>query len=301
MYRALRFFALPFLASCSFTDAGDETTPVAFVESATNDTIHIYTDTSSLKNAYSGFNSPKAINRVAEIENEYFNNYNSSFSKYYGTLWAENASTAMLNDSISELDQYKSLITKRGEKADSMHCTIYAFEALKAGLDTNYQRLEDLHHNVYNDHEHAGWSVGYILVKHFGWEAFLVLSKHSNEFRRCVNGWKKKVYPVWKQPDIPLSGMFDFEKDSQEIDSLLNLHEFGWGFSEQGWHTWITRFNELKECDWGGQPSGRYDPDEEGSLFKATKFTEYFDYNSHILIFPPKRDAAISEPLPEPS
>jgi len=301
VYRFVFVFTLPFLASCSPVGAGKESIPITIVESPTNDTIHIYTDTSSLKNTYAGFSSPKAINRVAEIENEYFNNYNSSYSKYYGTMWAEYTSTTILNDSISVLDGYKSLITKRGEKADSMHCTIYAFEALKAGLDTNYQRLEDIHHNVYNGHEHAGWSVGYVLVKYFGWEAYLVLSRHSYEYQRCMKGWKKKVYPVWKQPDIPLSGKFDFENDSQDIDSLLNLHEFGWGFSEQGWHTWITRFNELKECDWGGSPSRHYDPDEEGILFKVTKFTEYFDYNSHILIFPPKRDATISKPLPEPS
>jgi len=62
----------------------------------------IYTPKSKLKNNYEGFNSVKAVNRIAEIENEYFNNFKQSVSKYYGTAWYEAASGYYFeNDSIS--------------------------------------------------------------------------------------------------------------------------------------------------------------------------------------------------------
>ena len=51
----------------------------------------IYTAYSDLPNTYSTFNSPRAINTIAAIENEYFRRYEEDGSAYYGTIWREQA------------------------------------------------------------------------------------------------------------------------------------------------------------------------------------------------------------------
>jgi len=256
------------------------------------DTFVIYTQYSNLGNTYYGFNSPNAINRIADIENEYFNNFDDSISRYYGTLWAEFAAVdTPLNETKSILDKYKQDMQQKSIKPDSMHCTIYAIEALKAGLDTNFAELEKYHKQIWGNREHAGWSVGYILVKYFNWNAYLFISDYSNEYDRCVKNYKNsKKYYVWHQPDIPLSGIYDFDRDKSAIDSLLLQHEFGWGFSNQGIHTWITRFDTLKECIWTGSPAKKYNSMYNNYLFKKTKFTDFYDYASHVIIFPPKEE-----------
>lgn len=287
-------FLLLFLYACENSDKDVGKAEMEMEE----DTVQayqyqIYTDTSTLPNQYVGFSSPKAVNRIAEIENEYFNSFQQSYSKYYGTVWGESASVRYEEDSSILLDSYKSEVEALGCKADSMHCTLYAMEALKAGLDTNFQVLERYHKEVYKEHEHAGWSVGYILAKYFDWKAYLVISKNSKEYDRCMKYFNKsKEYYVWNQPAIPLQGMYDFDDDFLEIDSLLNEHEFGWGFSEQGWHTWITRFKMLKECYWGGAPSKEYCSSGEDNLFSQIRFNDYYAYQSHIIVFPPKKEIA---------
>ena len=171
-----------------------------------------------------------------------------------------------------------------------MHCTIYAIASLKAGLGKDFTKLEKEHKQIWKDREYAGWSVAYILTKHFNWNAYLIISKKSSEYKQCIKNYKKdKKYHVWKQPNIPIKKMFDFDNEKQKIDSLLSLNEYGWGFSEQGWHTWITRFNALKECNWAGAPSKKYNVNGEKPLFLATKFTNFYDYNSHVVVFPPKQ------------
>ncbi|MBI34740.1 MAG: hypothetical protein CMP67_05175 [Flavobacteriales bacterium] len=249
----------------------------------------VYTLPSKLNNEYINFNSPLAINRIADIENEYFNNYEDSVSKYYGTEWMFAASQNWyLNDSISNFQLYKNKLNDIGIKGDSMHCTIYAVEALKSGMDTNFQTLDKQHKKIWNNREYAGWSIGYLLVKKYGWKAYLIISEHSDEYKRCIKNFKKnKTYWVWKQPDIPIQKLFHFETDQKSIDSLLLENEFGWGFSDQGYHTWITRFDTLKECNWLGAPSSKYDS-YGNSLFKKTKFNDYRDYSSHIIVFPQK-------------
>ena len=245
---------------------------------------------SRLKNEYLNFNSPKAINRLVKIENDYFNNFDDSISNYYGTEWRNLAETTkLLNDSISDFELYWNEMQKKGIKPDSMHCTIYAIEALKAGLDTTFDSIEVYHKRIWKEREHAGWSIAHILVKYFDWSAYVFISEGSDEYHRVRNNFKQgKFYYVWKQPSIPLKGFYNFDNDKIAIDSLLKLNEFGWGFSDQGYHTWLTRFETLKECIWTGPPSSKYD--QYGvPLFKKTKFTEFFDYSSHIIVFPPKK------------
>lgn len=250
-----------------------------------------YTPYSKTENEAIGFNSPKAINKLADIENEYFQHYQDSFSRYYGTTWRE---TAELNPSQleykNEFEEYTSSFDTLNIKPKAMHCTHYGMEALKAGLDSSYKKFDLEHTKIWKKREFAGWSVAYVLTQHFNWKAYLIISKDSEEYERCVKNYQNdKTYHVWKQPNIPLNGIFDFDKEKHEIDSLLSLNEFGWGFSEQGWHTWVTRFTTLKECNWAGAPGKRFAQSYSSPLFLKTKFTEYIDYASHVVVFPPKK------------
>ncbi len=253
------------------------------------DSFKIFTKKSTLPNEYINFNSSKAINKVAEMENEYFNSYTFKTSKYYGTQWYSSiGQTIAKNDSVSIFKKYS--LEKKEQKLDSMHCTIYAIEALKAGFEKEFEILKKEHINIWSNREYAGWSIAYLLTKFYHWKAYLFISKDSDEYKICLNNYKKdKKYHVWKQPDIPLKGVFDVDTDQEKITILLKNNEFGWGFSNQGWHTWITRFDYLKECNWLGAPAKKYDSPNNKPLFIKTKFTNYYDYNSHIIVFPPKR------------
>ncbi len=248
----------------------------------------LYTLPSKLENVYLNFNAPKAINRIADIENEYFNAYPTGASKYYGTQWYNTVGQSRRSTDITTVFEAY-LLDKGTTKLDSMHCTIYAVEALKYGFGDAFKGIKKAHTKIWGDREYAGWSLGYLLVKRYNWNAYLFISKQSKEYKTCLYNFKKdKKYHVWRQPDIPLEGVFDMDDDATKIETLLNAFEFGWGFSEQGWHTWITRFNTLKECNWHGAPSKAYNLEGGLPLFLKTKFTNYRDYKSHVIIFPPK-------------
>lgn len=287
------FLLLPFFVFCSCSylaeNKGQENSNNLAVDSISKKIV--YTQFSDLENSYIGFNSPKAINQIAQMENDHLKNFRASVSKYYGTSWYEAAvSKYSFNDSVNDFDFYVRELALKHQKPDSLHCTLYAVKALEAGMDSNYRELQNYHKKIWKNREFAGWSVGYILTKYYNWRAYLVVSNYSTEAKDCRKNFKKdKKYHVWKQPDIPVEEIYDFENDHVKIDSLLKLNEFGWGFSKQGWHTWITRFDTLKECNWLGAPSLKHD-DFSMDLFSKTKFTEYQDFRSHILIFPPKKE-----------
>ncbi len=247
----------------------------------------VYTKPSRLKNEYKSFNSRAAINEIAEMENFYFRNYQNGITPYYGTIWRENLA---VNDSTLDSPEFIKYCNALEEKPDSMHCTLYAVKALKAGLpDSLWKELEDEHLKTYGSHEHAGWSIGHILVEKFGWKAYLIIEESCQEFSHCKKSFdSKRTYPVWGKPDIPLQDLFIKGKDNLLIENLLNENEFGWGFSYQGWHTWVTRFSTLKECIWYGAPSKSFESGYSAPLFKKTPFIEYYDYGSHVVIFPPK-------------
>jgi hypothetical protein len=249
----------------------------------------IFTSYSTLENQYEGFNSPKAINKIADIENTHLRCYKDSISPYYGTIWRGGAE--IIVDSSGE-SLYQRYVKALGRKPDSMHCTIYAVEGLKAGFGNSFPELDKSHKKIWGKREYAGWSLGYLLVKEYGWQAYLIIDPASKEYNRCVKAFKtNKTYPVWYQPAIPLVELFVIGKDDTKVDSLLKQNEFGWGFSYQGIHTWITRFDELKECIWNGAPCAKYelyDVPSPSVLFKKTPFLEFRDYDSHVVIFPPK-------------
>ncbi len=254
----------------------------------------IFAPYSNHKNEYSNFNSIKAINRLATIENEYFGAIQNGFSGYYGTQWRLRSEQKVLNDSVSQYQDYlNNLKQKNGSKPDSLHCTLYAYEGIKAGFTkSKLIELENNHRRIWKSREIAGWSIGYLLVKYFDWKAYLIIDKNSNEYSHCIKSFNKdKTYPVWRQPNIPLEKLFTIGENDSLVTNLLIKNEFGWGFSNQGIHTWVTRFEDLKECNWDGAPSKKYqDTKNEKPLFLSTKFNEYFDYDSHVVIFPNKGD-----------
>jgi len=245
---------------------------------------------SNLKNEYVGFDSPKAINTVAKIENDYFSNYHKGISKYYGSVWAGSAYAEFGEGAGGwEWDYYKKELDSLKIKPEMFHCMVYTMKALKSGLGENYEDLQKYHRQIYNKTYYAGWSMAHILTKHFGWKAYLFISPYSQEYKRCIKSFNEnKSYFVWKQPDIKLENMFIMEQDNDKINKLLSQHEFGWGFSYQGIHNWITRFTVLKECMWDGAPCAKYNTENNQYLFRATEFTEFTDYYSHVIVFPPK-------------
>ncbi|MEO0473481.1 MAG: hypothetical protein AAF206_27965 [Bacteroidota bacterium] len=244
-------------------------------------------------NPYQNFDAPAALNAIAAIENRHFWQYKDSLSPYYGTIWREEV------DTITWL-RFAEAVAMQGERPDSMHCTIYAVRALKAGLGDEWDRLDSLHRVHWGKREHAGWSIGYLLTRYYGWKAWLVIDSTSREFAQCKKSFaRQKDYPVWRQPDIPLEDMYIKGKDDAEIETLLANQTFGWGFSYQGIHTWITRFGALKECNWVGAPAREFEAAWGYSpLFIRTPFLDYNAYLSHVVIFPPKKNPA--EPRPNP-
>jgi len=271
----------------SFTSCAQNNSSHPIAHQETVQETKVFTLKSENKNTNINFNSPKAINAIADIENEYFNAYSTAQSRYYGTIWKQNAEVIYSGDSISEFSIYKNQMAKRKIEPDSMHCTIYATKALAAGFGSTFIEVDNYHKEIWGDREYAGWSIAHILTKHYGWKAYLFISEESHEYEACKKNYKNdKTYHVWRQPNIKLSGYFDMEKDTTAIENLLADNEFGWGFSDQGWHTWITRYNQLKECNWAGAPSNANDYGSN-PLFLKTKLIDYNDYQSHIVVFPP--------------
>ncbi len=249
----------------------------------------IFTAYSNLENQYDGFQSPDAINKIANIENDHFNLIEDSISPYYGTVWALMAG-GFVNNQEPLIDQYLKEIDQYEMKADSMHCTIYAVEALKAGLGNQFAILDSLHQAIWNKREYAGWSIGHLLTENFGWKAFVVVDSSSLEFKRCIDHFQEnREYYVWRQPSISVEELYIRGQDDSKIEALLKQNEFGWGFSYQGYHTWITRFSDLKECMWDGAPSKKYDLFNGHPLFRTTLFLDFGDYDSHVIVFPPKK------------
>ncbi len=268
--KSFLFLALIVLYSCSNEDLKS----VRKEEEPKVEEAKPFSEYSRDSNTYQFFNSVNAINRLVAIENEYFKDFESGESRYYGTQW----------------DPYQSSFPNYFTKArpDSMHCTIYAIHGLKAGMTKeDWDYLDSLHAANYKIDGYAGWSIAYLLLKYFNWRAYLILDEQSAEFNHCMKWFKRnQTYPVWRQPKIPLEDLMIIQNDGAKIDSLLAQHEFGWGFSNQGYHTWITRYNMLKECNWSGSPSRKM---MDNPLFIRTAFNKYQDYLSHVVVFPPKK------------
>lgn len=95
---------------------------------------------------YLNFDSPKAINTIVEMENQYFAAFDDSVSPFYGTIWREYLEA----DSIgrTRFERYRRLVNKA---ADSMHCTIYAVKTLEAGMGEDFEKLEKSHRQIWEE------------------------------------------------------------------------------------------------------------------------------------------------------
>ena len=211
---------------------------------------------------YSNFNSVAALDRAEAYETEYFDNYRDGVSASFGRVWADQAMLdSVPGEGGSTFDTYKAELVSLGKERDSLDCTLYAQELLRVGMGPEqYEKLDSLHREIWGDREYAGWSVGYLLTQHFDWKAYLILDPVSVEYKKCTRQFgKDRKYPVWKQPNIPLEAMYVIGESDSLIEALLQGQEFGWGFSEQGIHTWVMHYSELKECNWAGAPGWKYD------------------------------------------
>lgn len=233
------------------------------------------------------FDSKKAIEKSNELVLEYMKGYHNNVSRLVGNIWlssAKKTNLAVYNDYIKELK-------KESLKPKVMDCTIYAEACLKGGFLTNeFKQLKKYHNGIWAGKGFAGWSVAHLLTEKFGWKAYAFIRKGAADYNHYLHYFEtKKEYPVWKQPNIKIEKFFTFGDDDLEINKLLMKHEFGWGFSNDGIHTWITKFTDLKECHWDGPPAKKYNPNNYlPLLYETTPFVEYYDYGIHIVVFPPK-------------
>lgn len=234
------------------------------------------------------FNSDKAIQHIQQIESEWKTDHEKGFSRYVGTEWLKAAQTTQWITDSSVFDHYQHRLS------DSMgicplHCTHYAIEALRAGMgEEAFSRMDSIHEKIWGKREYAGWSVAHVLTKYFDWEAIGAVYPYSEEYDQVKKSFKlRRAYPVWRQPDVHLKTLYELPEQGDSLNIFLKKHPFGWGFSIQGWHTWITHYNELWECNWWGSPSAYYEETGTKPLFIHTPFTDFLDYDSHVVCFPP--------------
>lgn len=236
---------------------------------------------------FAQFDPTAASARLDQIEATWKAESQQGVSRYAGTEWLKAAQATLTEDSTTVYDHYRQGL------ADTLgicplHCTHYAIEGLRAGLgEVEFARFDSIHESIWKKREYAGWSTAYVLVKYFGWKAVAVVAPYSTEYEQVKGSFDtRKRYPVWRQPDVPLEELFIYPKEKEAIDSVLTKQAFGWGFSIQGWHTWVTLHDTLDECNWLGSPSRMYEAEGALPLFIHTRFIEYTDYDSHVICFP---------------
>jgi len=234
------------------------------------------------------FDSKKAIERSDELVKEYLIGYFRNVSRLVGRVWLDFSKEISMSERTVYVD-YKSELEKDSLKMRRMDCTIYAEDCLKAGFDEDgFRRLKKLHNEIYRGKGFAGWSISYLLTEFFGWKAYAFIKPGAKDYQHYLNHFKNdKEYPVWRQPDTKIEEYYFLGEDNDNIEQLLSENEFGWGFSEDGIHTWITNFEDLKECHWDGPPAEKYNPDKSYPLlFETTRFIEFEDYDVHLVVFP---------------
>jgi hypothetical protein len=248
------------------------------------------------------FDHKKAAERIQEIADCYVSNYDEGLCPYYGRLWkAGFASTRVYGDTrMTVWEHYRLALKTAGLVPKQLDCTLYAQEILKAGMSRrDYSRLWAEHRKIWGDRGFAGWSVGYLLVEKLGWHAYAIVDPDAPDYALYIRSFKSKmVYPVWRQPAIPIEGYFVSGRDDASIEALLRRHAFGWGFSEGGIHTWITEGVELKECHFDSGPTRQYDADLPYRLLETTRFTAFKDYHVHLVVFPPAAEGCVSSIVP---
>ena len=235
------------------------------------------------------FNSEAALNRSQQIVEEYFRDYSESVSRYVGRVWFDNISKGQSIGDISLYEDFLNELQSRNLEKIRMDCTIYCQKCLKAGMSSeDYSKLVNYHSELWPGKGFAGWSVGYLLVDRFGWKAYAFIERDADYYYHYLSHFEnKKEYPVWNQPNTKIEEFYILGEDNEKIEQLLSEHKFSWGFSEDGIHTWITNYTDLRESHWDGPPAERYNPDNSFPLlFETTRFVEFEDYDVHLIIFP---------------
>jgi len=244
------------------------------------------------------FNSTKAIKKALSLEQEYFSNYDLGTNRFAGRLWLDYSKRETQKNNRKTLyEKYLEELSEKSLELYELDCTTYAEECLKEGLESiNYKKLKQFHNEIWPGLGLAGWSTAYILTEKFNWKAYLFISSNAKDKDYYITNFNtKQKFPVYNQPDIKLENYFIKPQQDKDIKELLNKQEFGWGFSEQGIHTWITNYNNLKECHWDGAPSKKYNYKNFPLLFETTKFNEFTDYNIHLIVFPPENQPFVTK------
>jgi len=239
---------------------------------------------------YYGFDSSEAIVRSDELVKEYLTGYFWNVSRLVGRVWLDYSEEISMSEKTI-YEEYLNELEKDSLQMRRMDCTIYAEDCLKAGFgEDDFRRLKNLHNEIYPGKGFAGWSVSYLLTGNFGWKSYAFIKPGAKDYHHYLNHFKNnKEYPVRRQPDTKIEKFYFLGEDNEEIEQLLSENEFGWGFSEDGIHTWITNYTDLKECHWDGPPAEKYDPDNSFPLLlETTRFIEFYDYGVHLVVFPRK-------------
>jgi len=243
--------------------------------------------------AQTSFNSAAAIQKSNDITSEHWQNYQNSVSRYYGRVWLKNYAEHNHIGNLTFREDYIQELTNNDLEKVRMDCTIYCAKLLKAGMDADkYSQLIKYHKEIWGNDGLAGWSVAHLLVDKFNWKAYAFIEPEANLSGHYLSHFKNRnEYPVYNQPNIKIEAYYTLGIDDVKIEELLKKHNFSWGFSQDGIHTWITHYTDLLECHWDGAPAAKYNtsgwlPD----LFETTQFIKYKDYDVHIIIVPPKED-----------
>ena len=239
----------------------------------------------------SAFDDKKSAERVREIADSYFKNYEDGLCPYYGRLWQSAYATkyAYADTGTTVWEHFFHALAAAGLTPKRLDCTLYAQEILKAGMSRrDYDRLRMEHRKLWGDRGFAGWSVAYLLTEKLGWRAYAIIAADAPDAALYLRSFKGRMrYPVWRQPAIRIEGYYVSGRDDRAIEALLRRHAFGWGFSEGGIHTWITQGIDLVECHFDAGPTKRYDLDLPYRLLETTRFTAFKDYHVHLVAFPP--------------
>ncbi len=252
--------------------------------------------------ASAAFDVAKARRKARAYEELYRKSYAQGVCPAYGRFWANHYArrTRLAGSDRTVWQRYVEELAAKRLRPERLDCTLYAHELLKAGMDAkSHATLLAEHRRIWKGRGFAGWSVAHILTEKLGWKAYAILHRSARYYhfykKRFV---AKRLYPVWKQPDIRIEAHYELGKDDRAIEALLRRGRFGWGFSDGGIHTWVTSDTTLKECHWESGPSRRYEIPEAHPLaaglrrepfFESTRLVEFTDYGAHLVVFPPER------------
>jgi len=239
---------------------------------------------------YIDFDSEAAIEQSFKIIDEYWDDYNNQVSRYVGKVWFEEISKQQYLGNVSWHDDYIE---------ELVHCNLqnmviddmsYCILLLKTGMgQQDFANFVEYYYAFSSSDSFTVYDVGYLLVNRFGWKAYAFISPEAKDFSYYLNSFKyKKEYPIQNQPSIKIEKYYTLGEDDNEIEIFLSNYDFGFGFSENGIHNWITNYNDLLECHSNGSPSKKYHLEITlPNLFETTPLIEYDDHDVHILFIPP--------------